>query len=295
MIPATAFTEPPSKNSKSRGKLKQFFRRFFRNDDASVRETLEELIEEIHEIEPSIDSGERALLGNVLNLRDLTAQNVMVPRADIVAVSHKMSAADVLATMTRTGLSRIPVYKDNLDDIIGMIHMKDMLAWCQNKGEFKIRHMLREVLFISPSMRTLDLLLQMRESGTKLALVVDEYGGIDGLVSFYDLIEEIIGDIQSAHDQIPTMHIQKLPDGNLIVDARYSLVELESYLNIKLITKAMEEDEIETLGGLVATLAGHVPVPGELIQHNTGFEFEIIDADPRRVKRVLLRFHGDKS
>lgn len=290
MITAIKTMDPSSssKNQKPKGKIRQIFRRIFKQEDPSLRETLEELIEEIDEVETSIESGERALLGNVLSLRDLTAQDVMVPRADIVAISHTMNAADILATMTRTGLSRIPVYKENLDDIMGMIHMKDMLAWSQNKGEFKIRKMVREVLFISPSMRTLDLLLQMRQTGTKLALVVDEYGGIDGLVSFSDLIEEIIGDIQSAHDQTPTMHIQKLPDGNVIVDARYGLEELEEFLGVKL-TDAEMEDDIETLGGLVVTLAGHVPVPGELIKHSAGFEFEVIDADPRRVKRILLR------
>jgi CBS domain containing-hemolysin-like protein len=285
----TDTSSPLPKNIKIRGKIRQFFRRLLRQEDTSLRETLEELIEDAQETESSIESGERTLLGNVLNLRDLTAADVMIPRADITAVSHKISAQELLATMTRTGLSRIPVYKDDLDNVIGMISMKDMLAWAQTKGDFTIRQVLREVLFISPSMRTLDLLLQMRQNGSKMALVVDEYGGIDGLVSFSDLIEEIIGDIQTAHDQTPPMHIQKLPDGNVIVDARYELEELEKLLNIKLATDDMDDD-IETIGGLVVTLAGHVPVPGELVAYSPiGFEFEVLDADPRRVKRILLR------
>ena len=296
-LSATKFMEPaPSnKNHKPKGKIKNLFRRFFKQEDPSLRETLEELIEDSHEVESSIESGERALLGNVLSLRDLTAQDVMVPRADIVAISYKMNPQEIVATMMRTGLSRIPVYKDSLDDIIGMIHMKDMMAWSQNRGDFKIRQVLREVLFISPSMRTLDLLLQMRQTGAKLSLVVDEYGGIDGLVSFSDLIEEIIGDIQTAHDQGASPQIQKLPDGNIIVDAKYELEELEAFLGVKL-SDADMEDDIETIGGLVVTLAGHVPVPGELIKHPLAvFEFEVLDADPRRVKRILLRSTQKKA
>jgi len=279
-----------TKNSSFRQKVKQTWRKLIRQDESNLRETLEELIEEVHdEGVPSIESDERVLLGNVLNLRDLTASDLMVPRADIVAVDHKISAADIMATMVRTGLSKIPVYKNNLDDIIGMVHMKDMLAWSQNKTTtFKIQQVLREVLFISPSMRTLDLLLQMRQNSTKLALVVDEYGGIDGLVTLSNLIEEIIGDIQSVHDFSPPMKLQKNNDGSIIIDARYHLDELTEELGLDLTFKDLDDD-IDTIGGLVGYLAGHVPAPGELVRHPAGFEFEIIDADPRRVKRLLIR------
>ncbi len=283
------------KPSRFKGKIRQLWRKLFQKDDSSLRETLEELIEEIDEVEPSIESDERLLLGNVLNLRDLTAQDVMIPRAEIVSVSHTINPQDLIATMTRTGLSRIPVYKDNLDEIIGMVSMKDMLVWCQNRsGTFKIRQMLREVLFISPSMRTLDLLLQMRQSGTKMALVVDEYGGVDGLVTFSNLIEEIIGDIQSAHDQATPMQMQRLQDGNVLVDARYNLEELENYLNVDLSFKDIADD-VDTIGGLVIMLAGRVPVPGELVRHPHGFEFEVMDADPRRIKMLLIHFPYKKG
>lgn len=283
------------KPSRFKGTIRQIWRKIFRQDDSSLRETLEELIEEVDEVEPSIESDERLLLGNVLNLRDLTAQDVMVPRADIVAVSHTINAQDLMATMTRTGLSRIPVYKDNLDEIIGLVSMKDMLAWCQNKSTtFKIRPLLREVLFISPSMRTLDLLLQMRQSGTKMALVVDEYGGVDGLVTFSNLIEEIIGDIQSAHDQVEPMKMQRLQDGNVLVDARYDLEELEDHLGIDLSFQDIADD-VDSVGGLVMTLAGRVPVPGELVRHPNGYEFEVMDADPRRIKTLLIRMPVKKG
>lgn len=284
------------KNTGLSVKIRNMYRKLFRADDGSLRETLEELIEEGSEIEPSIESNERQLIGNVLNLRDLTAQDVMVPRTDIVAVSHNITPLEIMAAMTRTGLSQILVYKGNLDEIIGVIHMKDMLNWSQSKSgtPFKIRPMLREVLFISPSMRTLDLLLQMRQSGTKIALVVDEYGGIDGLVTFSNLIEEIIGDIQSAHDQIAPMILQRTPEGNVLVDARYELEDIEAHLKISL-TLDDGADDIDTIGGLVSLLAGHVPVPGELVRHPGGCEFEVVDADPRRIKTVLIHPRGRKK
>ena len=285
----------PLKNQRLKGKMRQFWKKLTRQDDSSLRETLEELIEESDEVEPSIESDERLLLGNVLNLRELTAHDVMIPRADIVAVSSSITPQEIIATMTRTGLSRIPVYKDNLDEILGMISMKDMLAWSQNKSAtFKIRPLLREVLFISPSMRTLDLLLQMRQSGTKMALVVDEYGGIDGLVTFANLIEEIIGDIQDAHDQSPPMRLQRLADGSVLVDARYNLEELEEQLSIALHESDITDD-VDTIGGLVTLLLGRVPSPGELIRHPGGFEFEVMDADPRRIKSLLIHLPHQKD
>lgn len=269
-------------------RLRQFFKKLFHKDDNSLRETLEELIEESNAGEASIESDERALLGNVLNLRDLTAIDVMIPRADIIAVSHTIDPMDLIGTMIKSGLSRIPVYKDTMDDMIGMVHMKDMLAWSLTRTPFKMRQILREVLFVSPSMRTLDLLLQMRQTGAKMALVVDEYGGVDGLATFSNLIEEIIGDIQSAHDQTAPIQLQRMPDGTVSVDARYTIEELEETLSLKLFLPEIE-DEVDSIGGLVATLAGHVPVRGEIIRHPYGIEFEILDADPRRVKRVLIR------
>lgn len=286
----------PSKKDRIGGKLRQLWRKAFRMDDGSLRETLEGLIEETDEGEPSIESDERLLIGNVLNLRDLTAQDVMIPRTDIVAVSHNITPFEIMADMIRTGLSQIVVYKDNLDEIMGVIHMKDMLAWSQSKSNtpFKIRPMLREVLFISPSMRTLDLLLQMRQSGTKIALVVDEYGGIDGLVTFAHLIEEIIGDIQSAHDQIAPMTLQRTPEGNVLVDARYELEDIEAHLKLSFAIEG-DTDDVDTLGGLVTLLAGRVPAPGELIRHPNGCEFEVVDADPRRIKTLLIHPNGRKQ
>lgn len=269
--------------------VKQKWRTVNRSEaDNSLRETIEELIEDTDEATPSIELDERMLLGNVLNLRDLTAEDVMVPRVDIIAVPLTITGPDLLAILTRSRHSRVPVYRNNLDDVIGMVETKDVLNWAATKKPLNMKALVRDVLFVSPTMRTLDLLFQMRETGTKMALVVDEFGGVDGVVTFPDLIEEIIGDIQDAQDRTPSHQLFERPDGSILADARVTLEEISEKYGINLVVEGLE-DEIDTLGGLVVALAGRVPTRGELITHPVGLEFEVIDADPRRVKRLYLR------
>lgn len=269
--------------------LKQKWRLAMRSEaDNSLRETIEELIEDTDEATPSIELDERMLLGNVLNLRDLTAEDVMVPRVDIVAAPLTIMGPDLLTVLTRSRHSRIPVFHNSLDDVIGMIESKDVLSWAATKKPLNIKALVRDVLFVSPTMRTLDLLFQMRETGTKMAMVVDEFGGVDGIVTFSDLIEEIIGDIQDAQDRSPSHQLVERPDGSILADARVTLEEVADKYGVNLIVEGLE-DEIDTLGGLVVALAGRVPTRGELITHPVGLEIEVIDADPRRVKRLYLR------
>jgi len=270
--------------------LKQKWRMLMRSDaDNSLRETLEELIEDTEdEVNPSLESDERLLLGNVLNLRDLTAEDVMIPRVDIIAVPLTVTGPELLSVLNRCRYSRIPIYRNNLDDVIGMIETKDVLSWSSTKKPLNIKSLIRDVLFISPTMRTLDLIFQMRETGTKMAMVVDEFGGIDGLVTFPDLIEEIIGDIQDAQDRTPSYQLVERADGTIVADARVTLEEIAEKYSINLIVEGLE-DEIDTLGGLVVALAGRVPARGELITHPAGLEIEVVDADPRRVKRLYIR------
>jgi CBS domain containing-hemolysin-like protein len=269
---------------------KQKWRILVRADtDNSLRETIEELIEDMEEEDnPSIELDERMLLGNVLNLRDLTAEDAMVPRVDIVAVPLTITGPELLTVLTRSRHSRVPIFRSNLDDVIGMIETKDVLAWAATKKPLNIKSLVRDVLFVSPTMRTLDLLFQMRETGTKMAMVVDEFGGVDGLVTFSDLIEEIIGDIQDAQDRTPSYQLIERPDGTILADARVTLDEIAENYGVNLVVEGLE-DEIDTLGGLVVALAGRVPTRGELITHPTGLEIEVVDADPRRVKRLYLR------
>ena len=256
------------------------------NDDASARVVLEELIEEREEAEVPIDDDERILLANILELRSRTIRDVMVPRADITAIRREASLAEVIKTLTRDNHSRLPVYGDNLDDAVGMVHIKDVLAWRGRDEDFSLANIQRRILFVSPSMQVLELLLEMRAQRSHMALVVDEFGGVDGLATIEDLVEEIVGEIEDEHDLDNEPQLVRNADGSFTAAARVTLDMLEGLTG----TAIPEEDreDIDTLGGLIFSLAGRVPIRGELIRHPSGLEFEILDADPRRIKSLRV-------
>ncbi|HSR56162.1 MAG TPA: hemolysin family protein, partial [Alphaproteobacteria bacterium] len=233
------------------------------------------------------NADERLLIGNVLNLRDLNAADVMIPRADIVAIDANVSLDELVSLMTEVAHSRLPVYQGTLDDVLGLVHIKDVLARTGSEEPFDLHEIVRKVLFVSPTMRVLDLLLQMRLARVHMALVVDEYGGVDGLVTIEDLVEEIVGDIQDEHDAEDVGMISR-PDGTIIADARTELEDFEGEVG-PILTEDERAGDIDTLGGLIFTLVERVPGRGEIIRHGSGTEFEIIDADPRRIKRVRVR------
>lgn len=258
-----------------------------RSDAAALRETIEELIEEREEIEAPIANDEKNLLSNILRLSTVTVSDVMVPRSDIIAVEASMKFDDLVKAVIDSGHSRLPVYRESLDDVIGIVHIKDVfLCYAQQKSA-DLHRLFHPPLFISPSMRALDLLLKMRVTHKHLALVVDEYGGIDGLVTIEDLIEEIVGEIEDEHDVAEAPKLMPRPDGTVFADARATIEEFEDWAGLVLDDK--EREEIDTIGGLVFALAGRVPARGELIFHPAGFEFEIIDADSRRIKRLRVK------
>lgn len=267
--------------------LKDLIKFFKKSEPETLRGTIEELIEESEEEEPSIESGERALLENVLNLRDLTAQDVMIPRADIISFSITGDSEEMIQLMVKHNLSFLPVCSDALDHIVGVIYIKDVLAWIQSGKQVSIKHLVKDVLFIPPSMRALDLLVQMRESASRVAFVVDEYGGIDGLVTFSNVVSEVIGDIQDAGEE-NSKQIEIKADGTVITDGRVPLEELQEILGSSPML-CVADNDIDTVGGLVVFLAGRVPVRGEIIRHPEGGEFEVLEADPRRVRRLKMR------
>jgi len=257
------------------------------NGEGSVRDTLEEIIEERDEAELPIDSHERLLITNILHQRDMTAEDVMVPRPDIVALEETACLTDIAQLLARAGHSRMPVFRGSLDMVLGMVHIKDLIPNLHSGQPADLTALARPVLFVSPSMRVLDLLLEMRLKRTHMALVVDEYGGIDGLVTIEDLVEQIVGEIEDEHEVSVDPEVQIQDDGSVIADARLDLEEFEDQFGAFLSPE--EREETDTLGGLVFRLAGRVPSRGELIVHESGMEFEILDADPRRVKRLRLR------
>lgn len=263
--------------------------------NGSARDTLEELIEERDDGEMPLDSDERLLLANILSLRKVTIYDVMVPRADIVSIPCSASLQDVIDVVTREGHSRLPVFTDNLDDAQGMVHFKDVLGWRGKDADFEVSKVQRKLLFVAPSMRVLELLLEMRVKRSHMALVVDEFGGVDGLVTIEDLVEEIVGEIEDEHDQSDEPKLEKYRDGSWVADARVEITKLEERFG-EFVTEDERED-IDTLGGLVFAILGRVPIRGEIIAYNENIEFEILEADPRRIHSLRVRrpFGGTQS
>ena len=262
-----------------------------RNGDNALREAIEEIIEESEREDQDgqpIGTHERVMLANILNLRHLTAYDVMVPRADIRAIHVDASFDDLIAVMGQGGHSRLPVYRESLDDIVGLVHIKDVLIHAKAKDGFKLSRIAREVLFVAPSMPVMDLMLEMRLSRAHMALVVDEYGGIDGLATIEDLVEEIVGEIEDEHDVAEAPKLVERPDGSLVADARMPIEDFEERVR-PFLTDDEREEDIDTLGGLIFFIAGRVPGRGELIVHDSGISFEVMEADPRRVKRLRIR------
>jgi magnesium and cobalt transporter len=263
-----------------------------RNGDShTLRETLEELIEE-DEGEEGRDRNEfseeeRTLLLNALSFGELQVRDVMVPRSDIKAVDIDSDIAAVVTAMREAMHTRLPVFRRTLDDVVGMVHIKDMLPFWGDGADFKVERIVRDLLFVPPSMRVLDLLMQMRDTGIHMAVVVDEYGGTDGLATIEDLVEEIIGEIQDEHDKILPPQMLELSDGGLEADARVEVEELEKKLGLELLDEERRE-YVDTLGGLLFTLLDRVPARGEIVTHPAGVEFEVLDADPRRIKRLRI-------
>lgn len=296
------------------------------NGDSSLRESLEDVIEQ-HDVEgKSLSDEERSMLQNILAFGELRVEDVMVPRADIVAVENVTSIGDLINVFRTAGHSRLPVYRDTLDDPIGMVHIKDVMGWIAAKGLRKPRakkpsksaqpqqakpapkppatapdlskadlstplsdtRIRREVLFVPPSMPAIDLLVKMQSTRIHMAIIVDEYGGTDGLASFEDVVEEIVGEIEDEHDADDVPLIADIP-GGYDADARLPIEDLEELLGFEVGLADRDDEDIDTLGGLVVSMIGRVPVRGELIRHDAGIEFEVLQGDPRRLKK--LRIH----
>ncbi|MCP8938617.1 hemolysin family protein [Alsobacter sp. SYSU M60028] len=279
---------------------------------ASIRDDLEDALSE-NATATEFSPQERAMLQNVLTLRSHRVDDIMVPRADIVAVPIESTLGDLLRVFRTAGHSRLPVYAETLDDPRGMVHIRDFLDYLASRAEttrtgrrrrlppdapdlgkvdlsipLSAAKILRPVLFVPPSMPALDLLVKMQSLRTHMALVIDEYGGTDGIVSIEDIVEIVVGDIEDEHDLDEAPSVAKAADGTWLADARAGLEEASEAIGVDFEHGESAED-VDTLGGLIATLAGRVPVRGEIIAHQSGWEFEVLDADPRKIKR--LRIH----
>ena len=255
---------------------------------------LNNILEDSAEKKRSFTQEEEDMLQNVIGFGSSRVEDCMVPRADIIGVDKDAKNKDVLKLFSDSNHSRIPVYKETLDDPIGMLHMKDLISVFTNNdfNEIKLENFLREILFVPPSMKSRDLLVRMQTSRIHMALVIDEYGGTDGLVTIEDLIEEIIGEIEDELFEEDLDRI-KIFENHIDTLARTSIEEINKIIGKSLFTEDIDE-EINTIGGLVFVLAGRVPQRGELIKHPLGFEIEITDADSRKIKKVRLRTRAKK-
>ena len=280
----------------------------------SLRETLESAIGETEEEEDtSLSPQERSMLLNVLRFGEIRVAEVMIPRADIAAVEESRSVADLFALFAETGHTRVPVFRESLDNPVGMVHIKDAMAWAIHGGAVRAAKdaaaagvaaagldfrgtkletgvaaagLVREVLFVPPSMRVLNLLAKMKAKKIHLALVVDEFGGIDGLVTFDDLVEAIVGDIEDEHDEAKALPI-RYENEAFVVSARAPIEDVEQVLGVSLTSGGVTED-VDTLGGLIMAMAGSMPKRGDIIHHPSGVSFEILEAGPQRLHKVRI-------
>jgi CBS domain containing-hemolysin-like protein len=279
-----------SAEEKQKKGLRGLFRFLKRRDsEAALREAIEEFIEESETTDADQPAaGESSLLLNILKLGEKTAYDVMTPRVDIRAAPEDIDFRGLIQLVRGHGHSRVPIYRNDLDDIVGIVHIKDVLPYIFEPETFQLAKIMRAPMFVAPSIRVLDLLLQMRLSRAHIALVVDEFGGIDGLVTIEDLVEEVIGEIEDEHDVVRGPSLVQRPDGTWLADARTTIEEFESRVG-PVLTEEERAQDIDTLGGLVMSLTDRVPSRGELVTHFSGIAFEVIDADPRRIKRLRVR------
>jgi CBS domain containing-hemolysin-like protein len=317
---------------KPSGSVLERLRSLFGMSGASIRDDIEDALDDAS-VAGDFSPQERTMLKNVLGLHEVRVSDVMVPRADILCVPIEASLAAVLATFRTAGHSRFPVIGETLDDPRGMVHIRDFVDFVAAAAEKSLLQrrarsngapasdsaadpaaseiarlmpvdlgisletagILRPVLFAPPSMPALDLLVKMQATRTHMALVIDEYGGTDGLVSIEDIVEMIVGDIEDEHDLDESPKIELVAPGIFIADARVGLNEASERTGLNLSAHG-EHEEVDTLGGLAAAFAGRVPIRGEVVASpGRDFEFDILDADPRRVKRLKLRLIDGKS
>jgi CBS domain containing-hemolysin-like protein len=259
------------------------------DSESTLREEIEEAIDEAEDSRPvagDLSPAERQMLRNMLHFGEQTAGDICVTRGDIMAVPSSIAFEDLVRAFADAGHSRLPVYGESLDNVIGMIHIKDVfIANVDPSRDRSIAALMREPLFVPESMGVIELLARMRQQRIHLGIVVDEFGGTEGLVTIEDVVEEIVGDIEDEHDEAEAGMLTMIDEGLWEADARLELDELAQAVDPRL---SSAEDEVDTVGGLVFLLAGHIPAKGECVSHPSGWTIEAVDSDPRKIIRVRL-------
>lgn len=229
---------------------------------------------------------EQYLITNIISIKNKRIQDIMIPRIDIVGIEDSAIDDSVYLKIAKSGFSRLPVYKENLDNVIGFIHVKDLVISAGKQTKLNLHKLIRPVLFISPYMKLFDALYEMKTKRIHMAIVVDEFGGVDGLVTFEDIVEEIVGDIVDEHDKMPLKLLKTHKNGVIEADARVSIEELEDQIG-QFVTPE-EREEYNTIAGLVASLSGYIPSQNEVVVHSSGVEFRILAADTVKIKKVAI-------
>jgi CBS domain containing-hemolysin-like protein len=301
------------------GFFARLIRALFGRRNGSTRSDFEVVLEAVVPGEFGVLPEERTMIRNILALRGRRIEDVMVPRADIVAVQNDISIGELVKVFEKAAHSRLVVYNDTLDDPIGMVHIRDLIAFMTARAtvdpekiakrkrprpagldlgaidlamSLSSTKIVRQMLFVPPSMPALDLLTKMQATRIHLALVVDEYGGTDGLVSMEDIVEQIVGEIADEHDEDETPSVVRQPDGSFVADARASLEDVTELVGVEF-NVGDAAQEVDTIGGYLMAQVGRLPLRGELVAGPKGFEIEVLDSDPRRIKRV--RIHRSKD
>ena len=265
---------------------------FLSDRKGNYKEVIDDLIDQQDISDSKIDEKTKKIFSNVIDIHDKCVEDVMVPRANIVAISENSSLKILSSLMSDSKHSRIPVFEDNLDKITGMIHIRDLFNHFENSSDFKVQRqatkiLSRKILFTSPSMKILDLLLKMRSEKIHMAIVVDEYGGTYGLATIEDLVEEIVGEIEDEHDLVQREYFKKISKASYELSSRMLIEDFEKKIGKKI--KIEERDKVDTVGGLVFSIAERVPGRGEVINHPSGIEFSVLEADTRRIKKLLVQ------
>ena len=259
----------------------------FLGNNQSLRDSIKDVIDEkSNEESQNIDlsSKEKSILSNILSINKLKADDVMIPRASIVAISQDSSFQNIIDTIDKESHSRMPVFRKDLDDVLGMIHIKDIIKFSgSNHNDFNIKKIMREVLFVPPTMPVMNLLLKMQATKLHMALVIDEHGGTDGLITIEDVIEEIVGEIEDEHDKDDDFNFKKIDSNTFEAKADMTLDDFNHESNLSIV-----EENVDTLGGYIFSKINRVPYAGEVIKVDSTYQFEIIEADPRKIKKIRI-------
>jgi magnesium and cobalt transporter len=258
----------------------------FFDSNQNVRESIKDVIDDRSNAKNGFDlsSKEKSILTNILSINQLKASDVMIPRASIISVSHQSNYDELIKIIENESHSRMPVFRKDLDDVLGMVHIKDIIKYAgEKKTKFNIVDVVKEVLFVPPTMPVLNLLLKMQATKLHMALVIDEHGGTDGLITIEDVVEEIVGEIEDEHDKDDNFSFKSIGSNIFEAKADMTLEDFNKQSNLNL-----HKEDVDTLGGYVFSIINRVPNKGEIIKSDELFVFEVLDADPRKIKKLKI-------